>query len=77
MDTTGKLIREGYIPKKQFLDLLAGVVIITYEALEEDLEEERNLRNTEWYGVYFKWLKDEAVVWWYCNRGCEPLPTVV
>jgi len=57
----GKLVKEGFVQKDQFLDMYYGSVIRMYKVLKKHLKLEEKKRNSEHYAIHFRWIFDEAI----------------
>ena len=75
LDTTANLVKNGYVSKKRFLELLSSIIIVTYESAKPYIDFIRKERGTEYYAYYFQWLYDESIKWWEKNRKGEAKPT--
>jgi len=75
LDTTANLVKHGDVSKKRFLELLAAIIIVTYEGAKPYINFVRKKRETEYYAFYFEWLYNESIKWWKKNRIGEPKPT--
>ncbi len=74
LDTTAHLIKRGYIPKDEFLELLASIIIVTYDAVKPYIKFVQDKRETKYYASSFEWLYNEANNWWKENRPDEKKP---
>lgn len=63
-DQMGKLVKDEFIPKEQFLDMYAGAVIMMYKVLQKHIENEREKRKTRQFANYFEWIFNEAKDYW-------------
>ncbi|EGG41078.1 Hypothetical protein Nlim_1884 [Candidatus Nitrosarchaeum limnium SFB1] len=70
----GSLVQYGYVPKNNFLDAYAGVIIKTWKALEKNIERERQLRGTHRYMDSFESLYKDAKVHWKKQYYPDPDP---
>lgn len=67
-DQMGTLIDNNLIPKKIFLEVYWHTILISWKALEKNIEDEIRIRANPSYMKYFKKLKDEAENYWQKNH---------
>ncbi len=70
LDTTAHLIRKGYVDKNDFLELLAGIIIVCFTKSKSYIEfvrKERHQEETKYYAKQFEWLNEQAEKWWKKN----------
>jgi len=73
-DQMGFLVKEGYVPKEQFLDMYSGSVIRMYKVLQKHIETERKKRGSEHFAVNFESIFNEAKNYWKTKFPGQPEP---
>lgn len=77
LDTTGHLIKHGYVDKNQFLELVAAIIIVCFESSKpyiDYIRDKRHQKETKYYAKQFEWLYDQATKYWK-NHVSSTLPT--
>ena len=73
-DQIGKLVKEVYVDKEEFLDMYVDPVIRMGKTLQRNILFERKRRNSDHFMVYFDWIFNEARIYWDNNFSGQPEP---
>ena len=73
-DLIGKLVKEEYVNKEEFLDMYVEPVIRMGKVFEKNIIFERNRRNSDHFMIYFDWIFNEARIYWDNNFSGQPEP---
>ena len=73
-DLIGKLVKEEYVNKEEFLDMYVEPVIRMGKVFEKNIIFERNRRNSDRFMIYFDWIFNEARFYWENNFSGQPEP---
>lgn len=63
-DQIGKLVKEGYVDKNEFLDMYVDPIIRMWKVLERHIVHERTLRKHDHFMVNFRDIFNDAKTFW-------------
>ena len=73
-DQMGKLVKDGYVLKDQFLPMYCGSVIRMFKVFKKHIEYEQRQRESKHLAYYFEWIFNESRNYWKTNFPDEPEP---
>lgn len=73
-DNFGKLVKEGYINKEQFLSMYCGSVIRMYKVLQPHIEFERSNRPSKIFAINFEEIFNDSKAYWQKHFSDTPEP---